>query len=84
LCPRIVERAFKADPANRVYILAQSVQPFSGWALRWAVQDCRERGMPWTEIAGILNWPYSTVLCQVQAGEELRRPDAVAPDGNRA
>ncbi len=63
-----VERAFKADPANRVYILAQSVQPLSGWALRWAVQDCRERGMPWTEIAGILNRPYSSVLRQFQAG----------------
>lgn len=63
-----VERAFNADPASRVYILAQSVQPLSGWALRWAVQDCRERGMPWTEIAGILNRPYSTVLRQFQAG----------------
>lgn len=64
-----VQRALDTrDPATRANIFARSVQPLAGWGLRWAIQDCRDRGMPWTEIAGLLNRPYSTVLRQFQAG----------------
>lgn len=56
------------DPASRARIIAQFVQPYSGWALRWAIEDCRARGMAWTTIADILDRPYSTVLRQMRAG----------------
>jgi hypothetical protein len=63
------QRALDAlDPATRVDIIARYVQPYAGWALRWAIEDCRARGMPWTEIARVLDRPYTTVMRQVQAG----------------
>jgi hypothetical protein len=63
------QRALDAlDPAIRADIIAQYVQPYAGWALRWAVEDCRARGMPWTGIAQVLDRPYTTVMRQVQAG----------------
>ena len=63
------QRALNAlDPASRADIIAQFVQPYSGWALRWAIEDCRARGMAWTTIADILDRPYSTVLRQMRAG----------------
>jgi hypothetical protein len=63
------QRALDAlDAASRADIIARYVQPYSGWALRWAIEDCRAHGMPWTEIAQILDRPYSTVLRQMQAG----------------
>ncbi len=59
------QRALDAlDPASRADIIARFVQPYSGWALRWAIDDCRAHGMAWTTIAGILDRPYSTVLRQ--------------------
>lgn len=62
------QRALNADPASRANIIAQFVQPYSGWALRWAVEDCRARGMAWTAIADMLNRPYTTILRQMRAG----------------
>jgi len=63
------QRALNAlDPASRADIIAQFVQPYSGWALRWAIEDCRARGMAWTAIADTLDRPYSTVLRQMRAG----------------
>ena len=56
------------DPAGRADIIARFVQPYSGWALRWAIEDCRAHGMAWTTIAGTLDRPYSTVLRQMRAG----------------
>lgn len=71
LC-RVIEEAQRAlsarDPVRRADIIAQHLQPYAGWALRWAIEDCRARGMPWTEIARALDRPYSTVLRQMQAG----------------
>jgi hypothetical protein len=63
------QRALNAlDPASRADIIARFVQPYGGWALRWAIEDCRAHGMAWTTIAGILDRPYSTVLRQMRAG----------------
>lgn len=63
------QRALNAlDPGSRADIIAQFVQPYGGWALRWAIEDCRAHGMSWTTIADILDRPYSTVLRQMRAG----------------
>ena len=69
---RVIAEAQQAlndlDPASRARIIARFVQPYSGWALRWAIEDCRVRGMAWTTIADMLDRPYSTVLRQMRAG----------------
>jgi hypothetical protein len=63
------QRALNAlDPASRARIIAQFIQPYSGWALRWAIEDCRAHGMAWTTIADMVDRPYSTVLRQMRAG----------------
>jgi hypothetical protein len=69
---RLVAQAQQAldavDPATRASIIAQYVQPYARWALRCAIEDCRARGMSWTQIARVVDRPYPTVMRQVQAG----------------
>jgi hypothetical protein len=78
------QRALDAgDPANRADIIAKLVQPYAGWALRWAIEDCRERGMPWTAIASILERPYSTILRQMQAGGPVYAHQPAHSQGTR-
>ena len=52
------------DPAGRADIIARFVQPYSGWALRWAIEDCRAHGMAWTTIAG--TWTGRTPQCSAR------------------
>ena len=62
------------DPAGRADIIARFVQPYSGWALRWAMRTAGRTAWPgppspahWT---GLL-----TVLRQMRAGgARLRAP----------
>lgn len=64
-----VQRALSIqDPAGRADVLATVIQPYAGWALRWAVEDCRARGMSWASIAAIVGKPYQTIQRQVEAG----------------
>jgi hypothetical protein len=69
---RVIRAAEEAlgvgDSARRAEIIAETLQPYAGWALRWAVEDCRARGMAWTAIAQLLGRPYSTVLRQMSSG----------------
>ena len=34
-------RALAQDPAGRADIISGQIQPYAGWALRWAIEDCR-------------------------------------------
>ena len=64
-----VQRALSTqDPASRTDFLAGVIQPYAGWALRWAIEDCRARGMSWANIATIVGKPYPTIVRQLQAG----------------
>jgi hypothetical protein len=64
-----VQRALRTqDPASRADFLAGVIQPYTGWALRWAIEDCRARGMSWASIATIVGKPYPTIVRQLQAG----------------
>jgi hypothetical protein len=64
-----VQRALRMqDPAGRADVLAGVIQPYAGWALRWAIEDCRLRGMSWASIAAIVGRPYPTIVRQIQAG----------------
>src|SRR6266567_6771465 len=64
-----VQRALGTnDPASRADFLAGVIQPYAGWALRWAIEDMRAYGMSWTTIAGIVGRPHPTLLRQYQAG----------------
>ena len=56
------------DPSGRADVLATVIQPYAGWALRWAIEDCRTRGMSWASIAAIVGKPYQTIARQIQAG----------------
>jgi hypothetical protein len=56
------------DPATRASIIAQYIQPYARWALRWAIEDCRAGGMSWTRIAQVVDQPYTTVRRQMQEG----------------
>jgi hypothetical protein len=56
------------DPAERARFISQTLQPYAGWALRWAVEDCRDRGMSWQAIAGLLDRSYPALLRQYEAG----------------
>ena len=64
-----VQRALRtSDPASRANFLAGVIQPYAGWALRWAIEDCRARGLYWTTIAALVQRPYPTILRQLRAG----------------
>lgn len=64
-----VDRALSTqDPASRADFLAGVIQPYAGWALRWAIEDCRARGLSWVTIAQIVGKPYQTIVRQLQAG----------------
>lgn len=69
---RLLEEVRRAldtqDPASRADFLAGVIQPYAGWALRWAIEDCRARGMSWANIAAIVGKPYPTIVRQLQAG----------------
>jgi hypothetical protein len=68
----IIEEATRAlkiqDPAGRADVISSQLQPYSGWALRWAVEDCRARGMTWQTIAGMLGRSYPALIRQYEAG----------------
>ncbi len=69
---KIIEEAKRAlstqDPASRAGIISDSIQPYAGWALRWAVEDCRAHGLTWQVIASMLGKSYPAVLRQYEAG----------------
>jgi hypothetical protein len=68
----IVDEARRAlsiqDPAGRADIISGILQPYTGWALRWAIEDCRARGLTWQAIAGMLGKSYPALLRQYEAG----------------
>ncbi|WP_192809991.1 AfsR/SARP family transcriptional regulator [Actinomadura rudentiformis] len=73
-------------PALRARYLAQ-IQWHSGWALRQAVTECRERlGMTWRDTASSLRVPYPTLYRQYTAGGRLvvGEAPAEAPAGTPA
>lgn len=63
-----VERArSSADPVERARIAA-SLQWYSGWALRFAVDECRAAGLSWPAIGEKLGIRQTTVFDQHRAG----------------
>src|SRR5579859_1631666 len=56
------------DAIGRVDVLVGQIQPYAGWALRWAIQDARAQGHAWATIASIVGRPYPTIQRQLQAG----------------
>lgn len=68
----IIDEAQRAlriqDPIGRADIISGQIQPYAGWALRWAIQDCRAAGMTWETIAGALGRSYPSLLRQFEAG----------------
>ena len=68
----IIDEAKRAlsiqDPAGRADIISGILQPYTGWALRWAIEDCRARGLTWQVIAGMLGKSYPALLRQYEAG----------------
>lgn len=64
-----VQRAIQIkDPLGRAAVIAEQIQPYSGWALRWAIEECRLAGIPWTVISAAVHRPYPTLLRQLDAG----------------
>ena len=79
-----VDRALRMqDPLGRADVLATVIQPYAGWALRWAIEDCRARGMSWANIAAVVGKPYQTVARQMQAGGPVYVNQAAHSDGTR-
>jgi hypothetical protein len=68
----IIDEAQRAlaiqDPIGRADIISGQLQPYAGWALRWAIEDCRATGMTWQVIAGVLGRSYPAILRQFEAG----------------
>lgn len=58
LLGRIAEEAERAqhleDPLEQARVIATLIQPYSGWALREAVLDCRDASTKWSEIAPVV------------------------------
>jgi hypothetical protein len=69
---RLLEETQRAlhtqDPIGRVDFLAGVIQPYAGWALRWAIEDARRQGHSWATISSLVGRPYPTILRQLQAG----------------
>jgi len=69
---RLVDEAQRAlrirDAIGRADVISGSIQPYAGWALRWAIEDCRAAGMSWEAIAGVLHRSYPSLLRQFEAG----------------
>jgi hypothetical protein len=79
-----VQRALSIqDSAGRADVLATVIQPYAGWALRWAIEDCRLRGMSWASIAAIVGKPYQTIARQMQAGGPVYAHQAAHSDATR-
>jgi hypothetical protein len=79
-----VQRALTMqDPAGRADVLASVIQPYAGWALRWAIEDCRARGMSWASISAIVGRPYPTIVRQLQAGGPVYVHQAAHSAGTR-
>lgn len=79
-----VQRALSTqDAASRADMLAGVIQPYAGWALRWAIEDCRARGMSWANIATIVGKPYPTIVRQLQAGGPVYAHQASHSAGTR-
>ena len=79
-----VQRALRIqDPAGRADVLAGVIQPYTGWALRWAIEDCRARGMSWASISAIVGRPYQTIVRQLQAGGPVYVHQAAHSAGTR-
>jgi len=79
-----VQRALNIqDPAGRADVLATLIQPYTGWALRWAIEDCRLRGMSWASIAAIVGKPYQTIARQMQAGGPIYVHQGAHSDATR-
>ncbi|WP_414170889.1 hypothetical protein ACMATS_37815 (plasmid) [Streptoverticillium reticulum] len=67
-----VQRALSAtDPLTRAQILAQQVQPYAGWALRWAVADAQKNGASWPSIGLAVGQQHTTIYRQFQGGGPL-------------
>jgi hypothetical protein len=71
------------DSAGRADVLAGVIQPYAGWALRWAIEDCRDRGMSWASIAAIVGKPQQTIVRQFQAGGPVYAHQAAHSAGTR-
>lgn len=57
-------------PAVRATALAQ-LQRLSGWALRDAVDECRDEGLAWRDIAPAAQIPFGTLYRQYKAGGRI-------------
>jgi DNA-binding SARP family transcriptional activator len=70
-----------AHPVLRAQRLAQ-VQRQSGWALREAVTECRERlGMTWRDTAAALQVPFGTLYRQYRDGGPIMLGIGMPGDG---
>ena len=69
---RLIDEAQHAlrsqNPADRAGLIASCIQPYAGWALRWAIEDCRAKGMSWQAIADMVGRSYPSLLRQYDAG----------------
>jgi hypothetical protein len=83
----IIDEARRAlatqDPIGRADIISGQIQPYAGWALRWAIEDCRTAGMTWQTIAGVLGRSYPAILRQFEAGGPVYTARAAQSAGTR-
>ncbi|MBF9072847.1 hypothetical protein [Streptacidiphilus fuscans] len=70
LLQRIAEEAQHAteldDPLEQAHVIATLLQPYSGWALREAVLDCRDAGAQWSKIAPEVGLSQAVLSRQVR------------------
>jgi hypothetical protein len=71
LLGRIAEEAQRAqaleDPLEQAKVLALLIQPYTGWALRGAVDDCRGADMKWSVVAPEVGLSQAVLSRQVRA-----------------
>jgi hypothetical protein len=78
------ERALSIqDPLGRADVISGQIQPYAGWALRWAIDDCRARGLSWQQIAATLSRSYPSILRQFEAGGPVYTARAAHSAGTR-
>ncbi|WP_042373070.1 hypothetical protein [Streptacidiphilus neutrinimicus] len=70
LLQRIIEEARHAldanDPLEQARLIATLIQPYTGWALRETVLDCRDAGTQWSRIAPEVGLSQAVLSRQVR------------------
>jgi len=70
LLRRIAEEAQRAreleDPLEQARVIAELIQPYSGWVLREAVLDCRDGGRKWSQIGPVIGLSQAVLSRQAR------------------